>query len=319
MNNRWRSKTIAAVAMLKKLFSDLPGKLFTLALALLLWFYVRNAETATRSFSSRIEFENLKEGFTIESVSERKVTIVVRGPKEIVSSISPSQFKAYVKIRNSNVVGGNVTAKVRIKKKYVPSSVRIVKLIPRKITFRIVPLVSRVVRVSPTVVGEPAPGFTKTQVVVEPSKVKIWGPMGRISRVSVVPTEPVNIDGATSNVDVKVPLSPPRGVNVTPESVDVTVVIMPEELTRTFEALPVNILPPPVNLKYEFEPRTIDIVVSASPEILNVVKPEDIKVTLDLSGIIKPGEYSLPASVELPEGCKLIDAVPREFKVRVWR
>ncbi len=303
----------------KRLFRDLPGKIFTLALALLLWFYVRNAEMTTRTFSVPLEFRDLGEGFTVERVSSPNVSIVVQGSKEVISSLSPSQFRAYVKVRRRSVVGENITAKVRIEKKYVPSSLRVVKVSPKRVSFRIAPLVSKVVEVAPTVVGEPAPGFAKSQVVVEPNKVKIWGPMDRVSKVTVVPTEPINIDGSTSNIVQKVPLSPPRGVKVHPEKVEVTVVIMPEELTRTFEALPVIVNPPPVNLKYDFEPKTIDIIVSASPEILNLIKPEDIRVTLDLSTIVKAGDYSLPASVELPEGCKLVDAIPREFKVRVWR
>lgn len=50
------------------------------------------------------------------------------------------------------------------------------------------------------------------------------------------------------------------------------------------------------------------VTVKGMPEALKIIKPEDIKLTIDLDGK-GAGDYTVPVSVTLPSGFTLVDAV----------
>lgn len=86
---------------------------------------------------------------------------------------------------------------------------------------------SKVVLVSPNLIGSPAPGFVVKRVTVDPLVVVVMVPPSQKSLdIQAISTEPISLQGASSQLVRKVPLLPPSGVVVRGErDVKVEVVI----------------------------------------------------------------------------------------------
>jgi YbbR domain-containing protein len=57
-----------------------------------------------------------------------------------------------------------------------------------------------------------------------------------------------------------------------------------------------------------FESGSLEIKIQGSPEVLDGLSASDLKASVDLSGLMI-GRQRVPVSVELPEGCSLVEDV----------
>ena len=57
-----------------------------------------------------------------------------------------------------------------------------------------------------------------------------------------------------------------------------------------------------------FESSSLEIKIQGSPEILGGLSASDLKASVDLSGLMI-GRQKVPVSVDLPDGCSLVEDV----------
>lgn len=88
----------------------------------------------------------------------------------------------------------------------------------------------KTIPVNPSLTGDPAEGYRIREIVLEPDTVTITGPQDKVSSVTAVSTQPVDISGLTANYSGPVGLQLPEGIAVIgPAVYNLVVAVDPEE------------------------------------------------------------------------------------------
>ncbi len=156
----------------------------------------------------------------------------------------------------------------------------------------------RSVVVLPKIDGEVEPGYQLTGITVQPTLVTVFSsdPSLVDQLGGFVETEPVTLAGVTGDIQKNVGLSLPEGVSIVGEkTVTVRVSISPIEnsikITR-----PVEITGLRQGLFAQASPDTVSIILNGPVPILDNLKPDDVRVVLDLIGM-EAGTYQLTPEV----------------------
>ncbi len=149
--------------------------------------------------------------------------------------------------------------------------------------------------------GKPAIGYQLQEAHTDPPSVTIAGSLDTLNNVTTIPTDDVEIEGATQDVKRVVGLRPPPGVTiVNSRNVSATVTII---AARGQGAMLVAPRITGLTTGSSASVTTTALVVSFSgpqPQVL-ALKPADVSLTVDVSGLA-PGSYSLEPKLSLPSG-----------------
>ena len=179
----------------------------------------------------------------------------------------------------------------------------------------------KTVSVVPQVTGTPAEGYVVQQQLAMPSTVIVDGPQELLEDLLFVYSEPVDISGANESLSRTVSIEDlPEGVTlVEPDQNEVEVRVSigtsagAANLIPDMPIEPVNV---PEGTNVSIDPETIDLSASAPSEILTTLTPDDIGVTVDVSGLGR-GVYTLEPVIDVPEGVTVTQVEPEEVVVLV--
>lgn len=163
--------------------------------------------------------------------------------------------------------------------------------------------------------GQPAAGYRISSVSVTPSVVTVMGNPAVIEKIpGYVETEPFNIKGAKESISKQVRLNLPEGVSVLGNpTVLASVEIKPVEGGITLEKrVTIQGLQP--GYKASVAPESVKIILAGPLPSLAELKPEDVRVTVNLVGL-KPGTYKLKPIASVPEGFKVESIIPETLEV----
>lgn len=156
------------------------------------------------------------------------------------------------------------------------------------------------VAVTPNISGTVASGYYATSISVQPQTVVLTGPASRIREApGFVETEPVSIAGATSSVEVRVPIRVPEGLQLldqAQETVTVQVDVSPFTGGRSFELVP-TIQGLGEELQAEVSPPKIQVFLAGPLPDVEALQEEDVRVIVDVSGLA-PGRHRIEPIVE---------------------
>jgi len=152
-----------------------------------------------------------------------------------------------------------------------------------------------------TTAGQPAAGYRLTNVSVSPPNVTVFSNNPQLvdSLPGFVETSPLDLTGVKDDVEVRLPLNLPKGVSVVGDqavAVQVGVAAIEDSITLSGVLIEVTGLSP--ELETKLSPTSVDVIVSGPVLLLDKLGPRDIKVTIDLTGVV-PGTYQLAPRVSL--------------------
>ncbi|MGC9332908.1 MAG: CdaR family protein [Anaerolineae bacterium] len=171
------------------------------------------------------------------------------------------------------------------------------------------------VQVVPDLRGDPAPGYRRGSVSVDPSTVTLQGPTAVLADLpGFVTTFPISITGATEDITVRRPLTVPNSVvivegNYVLVSVEILPVMSSRTLTRTVEIEGLGqgwqaILSPPL----------VQVIVEGPEALLDDLSPEALQVFVNLSGYTL-GVHRVVPSYFAPEGVRVVNVIPETIEV----
>ena len=167
--------------------------------------------------------------------------------------------------------------------------------------------------------GRVAPGYRITNVSVEPSIVTVTGRPKAVSEIpGYLETAPVDVSGASADVVERVPLVLPEGVSLPlagGQGVMVTVNVTAIESSLTLQS-ELTIQGLPSGLKATPSPEVVDVILSGPLPKLEVLKPEDVQVTLNLFDL-EPGTHKVVPTAIAPEGIKVESILPDTIEVEI--
>jgi len=167
--------------------------------------------------------------------------------------------------------------------------------------------------------GQVAPGYRIDNVSVNPSIVTVTGSPGALREIpGYLETAPVEVSNASADVVARMPLVLPEGVSLPlagSQGVTVTVNVTAIESKLTLQSeLIIQGLSP--GLKATPSPRVVDVTLSGSLPKLDILKPENVQVTLDLFDL-SPGTHKVVPTAIAPEGIKVESILPDTIEVEI--
>lgn len=157
-------------------------------------------------------------------------------------------------------------------------------------------------------------GNIKDLVPIE-DKIDIAGEEDLISNINSLDTEYVDLNKVYGKDTIEVKLVVPKGVTLVNSSDTVKLKVNLSNKNIQKE-LSLNIQTINDNSKYSvnLDSNKVDIVVSGEENVINNLKVENIKCSVDLSSIIE-GENSIPLNVSLPDGVTKVSQSISSVKV----
>ena len=173
--------------------------------------------------------------------------------------------------------------------------------------------------VRPDISGTPAPGFALESLAIEPSLVTLRGLPDVLAGISEVLTNPLSIDGISSDQAFETSLVLPEGTRLADgadaSAITVTAGIGPSVSSRTFvvgvvcEGAGENACLPAID--------QLTVTLSGPGDTLSGLSAGDLTPTFDASGL-GPGTYDLePAIGALPDGVELLGISPGTVSVTI--
>lgn len=257
-------------------------------------------------------------GYQKGLAARNPATVTVSGPAEQVAQVE--EVRAALDITDATetiqtsvpllpvdgsgdpVEGVNVT----------PSEVEVTQPITLQESYRNV-----VVRVVTT--GQVANGYKLTNISVAPPNVVVFSPNPDLvnSLPSFVETEPIDLTGATDDLETFVDLNLPEGVSVTGDPtvlVQVSIGVLEDSLRVTLPVSPVGLLPGQAAV---ISPDMVDVILSGPVPILNRMTSTDVRVIADLRGL-DFGTHQVDLSVDvLPDQVQVETILPSTVEVEI--
>ena len=264
----------------------------------------------------------MREGYVVGELKALPEKVTLRGPKRIINSISKVTAEADVSglsedetleaklvlyDSNNNVIDQTLLAN-NLGKEGVSVEVNLlqVKRVPVKID---------------TAEISAAEGYKLGTITVEPQEISVTGEKSVLSNVSEIsiPASALQMENLAQRTETTVDISSylPNDVSLAEENANKVVISIPVQQpgAKTFEvstsSIVVNNLSSNLDISYD---STVDleIQIKGPRDVLNVFSPAK-KVSIDLKEYTEPGTYIVPVSVELPDGCSLVNDVSVEI------
>ncbi len=159
----------------------------------------------------------------------------------------------------------------------------------------------RDVAVKVIVMGRVASGYHLTDISVFPPVVTVFASDPEIVNAlpGVVDTQPLELQSAKEDISTRVALNLPEGISIVGEqTVLIQAGVAPIESSVTLAGEKVEITNLGAGLGAQVSPATVDVIVSGPLPLLDTLTRQDVRVTVDLSGL-EVGTHQVIAKVEV--------------------
>ena len=264
----------------------------------------------------------VRNGYEVGSLKALPEKVTLRGPKRIINNIAKVTAEANVSglsedetveaklvlyDANNNVIDQTLLAN-NLGKEGVSVEVELlqVKSVPLKVD---------------TSEVSAAEGYKLGKITVEPQEVEVTGDKSTLAEISEIdiPPSALKLEELTQRTEQTIDISSylPSGVSLAEENANKVVISIQvlQPGTKSFEISTGSIILENIadGLSINYGSNVdLEIQVKGPNDVLNLFSPAK-KVSIDLKNYTEPGTYTVPVSVELPDGCKLVNEVNVEI------
>jgi YbbR domain-containing protein len=179
-------------------FRNLGLKCLAVVLGTLLWFIVGGEFVVERRVQVALEFRNIPASLELTGTPPSTVDARLRGTSGQLSRIGRGDVVAYVDLNGAQP--GMRLFTLRTDQVTAPAGVQVEQVFPAALALELERSGVLTVPVVPVIEGEPADGYVRGAVTVEPATVEVVGPESRLKQLRSAITEPVSIAGAKTTV-----------------------------------------------------------------------------------------------------------------------
>ena len=295
---------------------NLPLKLVSLVLAVLLWFVIAGEKTSEMGLSVPVELQNFPKDLELTGDPVDTVEVRLRASPGIIQRLTPGDVSAHIDLVDSHE--GERIVHLTPDSVRVPFGVTVVKISPSIITLNLERTGQKTVPVRPRLLGRPAPGYEVGEMTTEPAEVRISGPKSRVQEVESAYTEPVSVEGAEASVvdHVNIGLEDPLLRIQGNPRVRVTARVREVEHTRTFPGLPVDVR----RGSFAARPPRVSVVLAGPASVLDQADSASIHPYADAGQVDETGTAHV--AVELAPGLtgvEIREIQPAEVALRPLR
>ncbi len=170
----------------------------------------------------------------------------------------------------------------------------------------------RDVAVKVVVTGQIAAGYRLENISVFPPIVTVFASDPELVNAlpGVVETQPLDLEGARDDISIRLSLALPEDITIVgaAQTVQVTVGISPIQTSLTLLNQPINVIGLSEGLAAQVFPQAVDVIISGPLPELDVLTPQDVIVTVDVTGLGR-GTYQLNPKVEVLADNVLVESI----------
>ncbi len=170
---------------------NLAPKIVSFALVLAVWGLMTGQQRAELWLTIPLEYRNMPPNMQIAGDPTNRVEVGIRGPRGIISAISPDQVRAHIDLSRCPLGANNfhLTAEnIR-----TPLGAEIIKINPGAVRIRLEEVKSRSVPVRAHLVGRLPALMRLKSVLIEPSAILLQGPESTLEKVQELSTEQIDL------------------------------------------------------------------------------------------------------------------------------
>ncbi len=217
----------------------------------------------------------------IKQAEKARILVNFAGARESIDQAIPVQI---LDVENSIVGGLSVN----------PESIRVSIPISQQGGFRDV-------AVKVVVSGQVAAGYRLENISVFPPVITVFASEPELVNAlpGVVETLSLDLQDAKEDISTRLALNLPEAITIVgAQTVEVHVAISPIQTSVTLLNQVITVTGLPESLTAVVAPQTVDVIISGPLPLLDVLTPQDIIVTVDVTDL-EAGTYQLTPSVEV--------------------
>jgi YbbR domain-containing protein len=169
----------------------------------------------------------------------------------------------------------------------------------------------RDVAVKVVVRGQVAAGYRLENISVFPPVVTVFAEDPELvsELPGVLETQPLELQDAKQDIATRLSLNLPENVTIVgAQTVQVQVAISPIQTSLTLLNQPINLIGLSEGLVAQISPLTVDIIISGPLPVLEVLTPQDITVTVDVTGL-EVGAHQLTPKLDALVDNVLVESI----------
>ncbi len=300
---------------------DFSIKVLCIVIALFIYVFHRGTSFDKKTFKIRLDVKS-SSNMVVKAGSRQTqwVQVTVRGDKDQLAGIAEDDIEVFVDI-SQQMTTGTYTFPVYCEPKERLAHVDPLEIHykPENVDLEVEEEIIRYINLTPEVSGQPAHGYERTSVELNPSNIAVRGPRSIVEGLEALATEKLDIDGITSDVTKQVAvLNTDNRISILHDSsVDITVNVTPVISTRTLENLSIGY----ENLSSELEIRnriyTVNITVEGEQLVLERLRNTSFLATADCSLLRNAGTFPVQVFIFAPEEVQVIDQSVNSINVSV--
>jgi hypothetical protein len=302
---------------LRRVFTvDLPLKLLAAVLTVILYFLVQQDAINEFSLSVPVVLSSKPQNSIFVGDLPDELRVRVRGRWSRILDMlerKPEPFPVdLAETQNGDVLRFRADD---VQRHLGQSGLEVVSVDPPQMTVKLDRFLSRLVPVTPVLVGEPAEGYEvdHTLVQVRPQSVWVEGPYDAVTALREVRTTAIDVSNLQKDLRTEVQLERPRPRFVELQSDRVTAEIPLHErmYEATFSGLTMRVVPCPPGYACHVEPPTFEVRVLGKYFTVAKLEPDA------LTGLVSVRREALPGEVGTWEAVKPEVDSPPEFIMQV--
>jgi hypothetical protein len=303
----------------RALLADLPVKVICLAAAVILLLFHRVTTLTERFFSVPLDVST-PAGLAVASAFPKTVRITLRGAGDAIFPILEEDVEASVSL-DGHHTPGVYRAEVKAGRKGTAQGVEPleIRVEPQSITFTLEPLTEKRVVLNPDLKGTPAYGYELVQSGISPLNVVIRGAKSRVQSVTSLDTEEIDLTGRTGSFASKVKILLPNTLlKIAGETAaDFRATIQEATVQHSFDGVAIAPFDLPPHLALKTVPAPGSLKMQGTQLAVDAIRPEQLRLLLDLGGVRRAGTYTLQTRPEALPGVLILDWAPRELTVDI--
>ncbi len=193
-----------ALRVLRSLALENVGwKLLSLGVALLLWALVASEPELGTLATVPLEYRNLPDDLEISAEPVSQVVLELRGPSGELRGLNEGGSPAVI-LDMSGMRPGIHTFPIVDRNVKLPRGVRLVRANPSEVRFEFDRRLTHAVPVRARIINQGQNGYMVESERVEPSELQVEGPAKRVSRITEVVTDPVDVSSVVGSSEFRV-------------------------------------------------------------------------------------------------------------------
>jgi YbbR domain-containing protein len=303
----------------KRLLSNWPAKVLSLAAALLLFFFYKLNRLEDRYISVPLAV-SLNDEYLPSSQYPRTVRLTLRGETNALFTIQEDDVRASLDLSDYRAEG-QYRAPVQIERKGTALGVDPLEIRadPAAVSVAMERRVTRVVPVTPSFKGFLEPGYELLSFDLKPAEISVSGPASAVARVDDVQTDFIELAGRNSDFTVKTRVLKKESLVAISgsDSVEFRAIVQRSLAIKSFEGIAISGEGLPGELALAVPLPAGSLRVRSSTTDISVFSPAQGILFVDLSLLRKAGTYEVKVQARSPDGFTIERYEPQAIQVTI--